>query len=120
MSSAVSSYPRHQELEKAVRAYAENLLTCHPEVVEVIWFGSWVTGQPSRYSDVDLCVLLSASTLPRLRDRIPQYLPNRFPSGLDVFPYTTKEFDELETHSPRWWQTIRSGKVIVSRKPRLH
>ncbi len=116
LSTVVSSSPRRQALERAVRDYAQVLLTRHPEVVDVIWFGSWVTGQPSRYSDVDLCLLLSSSPLARLRDRIPLYLPDRFPSGLDLFPYTTEEFHALETELPRWWQTIRSGWTVASRK----
>ncbi|MGH7254716.1 MAG: nucleotidyltransferase domain-containing protein [Nitrospirales bacterium] len=91
------------------------MIARHSEVLEVIWFGSWVTGQPSRRSDVDLCLLLSDSPIPRIRDRIPQYLPDRFPGGMDLFPYTQVEFDRLRTSRASWWRAIRAGRTVVRR-----
>ena len=111
--AAVTS--RRQELERAVEAYAADLFRRHPEVVDVIWFGSWVTGQPSRRSDVDLCILLSHSSIGRIRDRIPIYLPDRFPTGVDLFPYTREEFDALKARSPSWYTAISEGKRITRR-----
>ena len=108
--------PRRLEVEEAVRAYAHDLLLRCPEIVEVIWFGSWVTGRPSRYSDVDLCLLLSYSVVERIRDRIPEYLPDRFPGGLDVFPYTLDEFEALRTSAPTWYRAIRAGRTVTSRR----
>lgn len=115
LNSAAVISPRRLEIEQSVQAYVRDLLARCPEVVEVIWFGSWVTGQPSRYSDVDLCLLLSHSPVERIRDRIPHYLPDRFPGGLDVFPYTLDEFEALQTTAPPWHRSIRAGRTIVRR-----
>ena len=92
-----------------------NLLARHPEVAEVIWFGSWITGHASRHSDVDLCVLLTTSPIRRIRDRIPLYLPDRFPGSIDVFPYTLEEFAALQHTAPSWWRAIRAGRTLTHR-----
>jgi len=45
-------------------------------------------------SDVDLLVLIRSGTEPALlrpHDRIPAYLPDSFPVGLDLFVYTEEE-----------------------------
>ena len=117
MNSAAITSPRRLEIERAVCAYAQDLLAGYPEVIKVIWFGSWVTGHPSRHSDVDICLLLSSSPHPRMRDRIPVYLPDRFPGGIDLFPYTIDEFKELETDLPTWWRTINAGQTVARRDP---
>lgn len=114
-SSVATASPRRRELERALEAYVQHVMAAHPEVVEIIWFGSWVTGQPSRYSDVDLCLLLSDSPILPIRDRIPQYLPDRFPGGIDIFPYTLAEFDRLRISAPSWWRAIRDGRTVARR-----
>lgn len=114
-TSAAATSPRRQQLEEAILAYARRIMDQQPEVAEIIWFGSWVTGQPGRCSDVDLCVLLSASPIARTRDRIPLYIPDRFPGGVDVFPYTLEEFASLEREAPSWWRAIRSGRTVAKR-----
>ena len=116
--SSISAGPisqRRREVERAVEAYVQSLMARHPEVAEVIWFGSWTTGQAGRCSDVDLCILLTGSPIDRIRDRIPVYLPDRFPGGLDIFPYTLHEFAALQDKAPTWWRTIRAGRTITRR-----
>jgi predicted nucleotidyltransferase len=77
----------------------------------VIWFGSWVTGLPTPASDVDLCLILSSSDkLPR--DRIPDYLPLGFPTGIDLFAYTKEEFERLQHSNPGWYGAIISGMEV--------
>ncbi len=45
-----------------------------------------------------------------LRNRITDYLPHRFPVGLDVFPYTEEEVDRLS-----FPLEAAQGKVIWQR-----
>jgi hypothetical protein len=49
-------------------------------------------------SDIDVVVLLQRSEKP-MRERIPDFLPGRFPVGMDVFPITGEELADLP--SPR-------------------
>ena len=93
----------------AVKGYVDKLREERPEIRRVIWFGSWVNGIPTPGSDVDLCLIPSSSDK-SMRDRVPDYLPVRFPVGIDLFPYTDEEFRQLRTRSPSWYATISAGK----------
>ncbi len=93
---------------RAVESYVANLKKNHPEVERIVWFGSWVDGLPSPGSDVDLCLVVSSSNQ-RPRDRISRYLPSQFPTGIDLFVFTFKEFERLRETSPQWYASIASG-----------
>jgi predicted nucleotidyltransferase len=82
-----------------------------PEISAIYWFGSWVTGIPTPGSDVDLCLVLNNADT-AIRDRIPKYLPNGFPVGLDIFPYTEGELKQLATERPEWYKIITGGRMI--------
>lgn len=111
MSSVVIKSTDRQVIIDAVVSYVAQLRSKHPEVKRVIWFGSWVNGLPTPGSDVDLCLILSASDK-SVRDRIPDYLPLGFPVGIDLFPYTQDEFDRLRQEAPTWYSTIVSGREL--------
>jgi predicted nucleotidyltransferase len=95
----------------AVADYVARLRAKHPEIERVIWFGSWTTGIPLPGSDVDLCLVLSASDKPP-RERVSDYLPVGFPVGIDLFAYTQAEFQRLKETSPSWYEAITSGEEV--------
>ena len=80
--------------EGAVRremdAYAARLFAAHPEVEQIIVFGSFADGTWAPGSDLDVFVVLSGSAK-GVRDRIPDLLPGAFPVGVDLFPFTREE-----------------------------
>ena len=45
-------------------------------------------------------------------DRIPDYLPDDFPTGIDLFVHTEAEIDSLAVRSPAWHRAITSGKAL--------
>ncbi|MGK2859543.1 MAG: nucleotidyltransferase domain-containing protein [Thermoanaerobaculia bacterium] len=100
-----------KEVERAVDQWARALKDAHPEIERVIWFGSWIHGRPTPGSDVDICLVLRSSVKP-FRDRIPDYLPNRFPTGIDLFPCTAAELERLENESPELHAAIALGREI--------
>jgi predicted nucleotidyltransferase len=102
-------------VEAALARLVERLSTEHPEIARVIWFGSRVRGDYAPHSDVDLCLVLSSSEVARIQDRIPVYLPDRFPCGLDIFPYTDGELDQLRRESHSWWKEIQQGRLVFER-----
>lgn len=65
-----------------------------PEIEQVILFGSLARGEAVPGSDADLLVILSSSEQPFL-ERIPRYLPDGLPVGVDVFPYTRQELTHM-------------------------
>lgn len=111
MTSVVVKSADRQAIGRAVAELAARLRAEHPEVVRVLWFGSWVTGRPTPGSDVDLCLILSASDKP-LRDRAADFLPVGFPVGIDLFAYTQAELERLRETSPGWHAAIHSGREV--------
>lgn len=75
-------------------AWAARLLQDHPEVEEVVVFGSFAEGRWAPGSDLDVFLLLERSAHASVRDRVPDYLPGAFPVGVDLFPFTRGEVEE--------------------------
>ncbi len=83
-------------MRRAMDAYAIRLLAGHPEIEEIVVFGSFAEGNWAPGSDLDIFIVLSGSSVP-VRERIPALLPGAFPVGVDLFPYTR---DEMATRAP--------------------
>ena len=84
------------EVRRAVDQYAAALFARVPEAEEVVVFGSFERGNWAPGSDVDLLIVLSSCALP-VHERVAAFLPGRFPTGLDLFPFTR---DELAARAP--------------------
>ena len=97
-----------EKIRQAVFDHVQWIRRSHPEIEQVIWFGSWVKGTHSPGSDVDLCIVIPQSNRSP-RDRIMDYLPRGFPVGLDIFVYTQDELEKLKRTHPGWYAEIRSG-----------
>jgi len=98
-------------VEKAVRNYAQWLRAQFAEVEHILWYGSWVSGSHTPRSDVDVCLIVSSSDMPR-RERISKYLPFGFSVGMDLCVFTIEEFERLWEISPQWHQAIINGKAL--------
>ena len=85
-------------VRRAMDAYAARLFAAHPEVEEIIVFGSFADGTWAPGSDLDVFVVLSGSAK-GVRDRIPDLLPGAFPVGVDLFPFTREEIAARSTPS---------------------
>jgi len=76
-------------VKAALARYSEDLKK--REGVEAVYLcGSWAKGTHTPYSDADLLIVVREDPPPP-RDRIPAYLPDRFPVSLDLFIYTKEE-----------------------------
>ncbi|MGA2976934.1 MAG: nucleotidyltransferase domain-containing protein [Spirochaetia bacterium] len=94
-----------------MQEYARLLRDSHPEIRGMRWFGSWVDGSASAGSDVDLCIIVAHSAK-RRRDRIVDYLPRRFPVGIDLFVCTEAELNEMRSDHPSFAAVIDAGVEI--------
>lgn len=95
MSSVVIKSIDKGRVREAMDAYARRLLSAHPEIEEIVVFGSFENDTYAPGSDIDVFLVLSGSSKP-VRDRIPDYLPRSFPIGVDLFPFTREEMCSLE------------------------
>ena len=100
-----------EPITEAIRAWAAELRRRRPEVAEIYWYGSWVSGTPTPSSDVDLCVVVEADSR-RPRDRLPDFLPSRFPVGIDLAVLTRAELADLAERAPSWHGAIVSGRRV--------
>ena len=107
-SSVEIKYTNPAEVDAAVREWAESLRRNNSSVRRVIWFGSWTRGEFRPGSDVDACLIVHASDRSP-RERAAEFLPPRFPVGMDLFVYTEAEFANLEQSHPEWYAAITSG-----------
>ncbi len=99
-------------VERAVRRWVAGIAAQRSEVRRIVWFGSRVNGIPSPGSDVDICLVLARSDKP-FRERAADFLPLGFPVGLDLFPYTLEELDQLRRDQPSWHRTITAGVDLL-------
>ena len=104
-------YADPELIRNAVRGYARDLRTAHPEVRSIRWFGSWVNDTASVGSDVDLCIVIAQSEKPP-RDRMPDYLPLSFPVGIDLFVYTEAELAQLRKDHASFAAAIDRGVEV--------
>ncbi len=100
-----------ERIREAVRRYALAIRASHPEIRSIRWFGSWVRGDPTVGSDVDLCVIVGHSDKPR-RERLPDFLPREFPVGIDLFVYTVDEYDALRSDHPAMIAAMEAGVEV--------
>jgi hypothetical protein len=114
-SSVVVRSADRNAIEQAVDTYLGELFAGHPEVVRVIWFGSWVTEIPRPGSDVDLCLVLDRGEGPP-RQRVPGFLPNGFPVGIDLFLYTAEELEVIQRERPGWYRCLTTGREVTRRQ----
>jgi predicted nucleotidyltransferase len=82
----------------------------------VYLFGSFARGKAVPGSDVDLLVVLRDDPRPP-RERIVDYLSERFPIGVDVVPWTEAELDERLARGDRMAHTILAeGVALLDRR----
>ncbi|MFQ5601147.1 MAG: nucleotidyltransferase domain-containing protein [Candidatus Krumholzibacteriia bacterium] len=104
-----------EAVRRATDAWAHRLLGDHPEIEEIVVFGSFARGTYAPGSDLDALIVLAQSNK-AFRDRIPEYLPDAFPVGLDLLPFTRDEIGEsvpegllAEVRGSRW-RYLRPGR----------
>jgi len=92
-----------------VRLFAQ-----HPEIEEIVVFGSFAEGRWAPGSDLDVFVRIARSDVP-IRERIGLLMPGTFPVGVDLFPFTDEEIAErrgsplLEAVARSRWRYLRGA-----------
>jgi Nucleotidyltransferase domain len=94
-------------VRRAVEAWVGGVFERHPEVEEVVVFGSFADGRWAPGSDLDVFLTLSSSDRP-VPDRVAALLPGTFPVGIDIFPFTREEI-AARAGSPLLDAVARSG-----------
>jgi len=88
------TFTNKERILKALEDLIQEWTREHPEIEQVILFGSFARGDYYHGSDVDVLIILNESTKPFL-SRIAEFLPRSFPVDIDVFPYTLEEVNRI-------------------------
>ena len=89
MNSVRIFWPDKEAVDLAIQEYAADLRN-KDDVLAAYLCGSWAKGNYTAASDLDLLIVIKEDPRPP-RERIPSYLPIRFPVSLDLFIYTEAE-----------------------------
>lgn len=87
----------------------------HPEICSVFIFGSFVKGDFTPGSDIDVLLILSDSKR-SFRDRLAKYYPENFPISVDLFPFTISEIKEMRNHPSIYKTAVETGIEIKFRR----
>ena len=107
---SIKSVDRESVFE-ATRCFLASLKETHSELVGAYLFGSFVKGTYAPGSDIDILLVLSSSDKV-MRDRIPDFLPGRFPVGVDILPYTVEELEKAEEENCFIRSILKQGEYI--------
>src|SRR3990172_4821813 len=94
LSSSVLTWPDAREVDEAVRRWVDRVVTIHPEVVRVGYFGSYARGDWGVGSDLDLIIIVDRSDEPFER-RAARWDATELPVPTDVLVYTRDEWGDL-------------------------
>ncbi len=108
-----SSFVRHDAIPEdrvlaAAHQWVRRLRRDRPELVRVGYFGSYARGDYVPGSDFDVLIEITRTDQPRRIDRPPEYLPQDFPVGIELFVYTTDELTRLRRNRAAFIKTIDS------------
>jgi predicted nucleotidyltransferase len=96
-----------------LRTAARRMRTSHPEIEQVLLFGSLARDHAVPGSDADLLLILSSSDVPLL-ERIPRYMPAGLSVGVDVFPYTRAEIASMQAAGNLFIQQALAEAVALA------
>jgi uncharacterized protein len=88
------TFTNREQILTALRNLIQEWTQQHPELEQVILFGSYARGDYFPGSDVDVLLILEKSYQSFL-NRIPKFLPIQFPVAIDIFPYTRDEVQRM-------------------------
>lgn len=80
--------PKKERIDIFLKEYKQFLKK--KKVCKAFLFGSWAKDNYSPYSDLDILIIIESSNK-KMRDRLPDFLPEHAPVGVDVFVYTKEE-----------------------------
>lgn len=97
---------------KAIERLAAELAQKYPDIEEISLFGSFARDEAVPGSDVDILIMLMDTSL-SFKDRIGQYMPSSFPIGIDIFPYTRSEIEEMLNEGNYFLKSVMQDAILL-------
>lgn len=104
------------EILGRLQSAVQDLVSRHPEIEQVVLFGSLARGDAVPGSDIDLLLVLRHSEEPFL-DRSIRYRPAEVGVAIDLVVYTRQELDQLLADGNAFVaQALKEGLVLFKNK----
>lgn len=94
LNSSVLVWPDAAEVDRAVRAWAHDVVLRHPHILRIGYHGSYARGTWGVGSDVDVVLIVAKSEEPFER-RAARWDTTTLPVPVDLAVYTQAEWQEL-------------------------
>ena len=111
LSSSVLTWPDARNVDQAVRRWAEGVVTAHPEVIRIGYFGSYARGDWGPGSDLDILLIVEGSDEPFER-RAAQWDATGLPVPVELLVYTKAEWERLP-QGGRFYRTVMRETIWV-------
>jgi predicted nucleotidyltransferase len=111
-SSSVFTWPDKAAVLTALRNWAERAAATRPDLARVGYFGSYRRGDWGVGSDLDVIIVVRASTIPFIR-RGAEWDLTRLPVPADVLVYTEHEWASLTRSASRFARVARDEVAWV-------
>ena len=101
------------EIKRIVKVYEEELKRHNIRIIKIILYGSYASGHPRPYSDIDLVIVSRdlARFSPLKRQELLAQLTMNIDAPLEVIGYTPREFKKSD--NTIFGQIIRrTGKLL--------
>jgi len=112
----VLKWPDARAVDRAVRKWAEEIVSKTPGVVCIGYFGSYARGDWGVGSDLDIVMVIERSDLP-LAQRAGKWDTTDLPVPADLLVYTLEEWREVIKRG-RFGETLRKEVVWVYQRDR--
>lgn len=94
LNSSVFVWPKREEVDQAVRAWAAEMIRRHPETQRIAYYGSYARGDWGPGSDVDLLAVVEHASEP-FEKRALDWDLSDLPVPADLLVYTEQEWRRL-------------------------
>jgi predicted nucleotidyltransferase len=118
LNSSVFKWPDLRTVEAAVRAWAEEAVSGHPEIIKLGYFGSYARGNWGVGSDLDVIAIVCDSSEPFERRALDWDLTS-LPVPADLLVYSKEEWGNLIAEGRRFACTVEKQAVWVYEEPGL-
>ena len=112
LNSSVLKWPGLREVDETARRWAVRTAKAHPEVLRIGYVGSYARGDWGVGSDLDLVLVVRASSEPFLRRGLSFDLGS-LPVPADLLVYTEEEFERVLKSGTRFADTLKRETVWI-------
>jgi uncharacterized protein len=116
LNSSVLKWPSRADVDVALRAWATEAATLHPELVRLGVYGSFARGDWGVGSDIDLVAVVESSGQPFER-RSAGWDLNGLPVQAEVLVYTRDEWERLQREGGRFAATLAREAIWIVGSP---